>query len=972
MPIYEVKTDQGTFGIEANREPTPDEVLTALKAQPKSGLSSEKVNQQFGGRPSPLSRTENAGAPGELGIVGDSSRVFDLYAEAGIPMTAQAMATELTPAGQSLVGASTSALGNLIVQGRRMLMGEQDQFKPGELAQATLTGGIPFAGPARNAERVMHPILNTAARASKEAVKFAAYGAAGEEVKSLIDNGRLATGRELVLPTLLPSAVAGGATVVADAGRSLGSVGRRVEESAKDYKALGTTPTPGMLLPEEFAAAEAKKANNNPGTPLALQRDKVYGALKQGMQGVAPAPREGAEIFAEAKPLLKQISTAEAELGKLNTTAQRAQAEAAEAFAKLNQATGAEQAAMRQEAIKASDRALTENLNSALENARTLAAERIGQGGVPLNPAQARDLFVEHVAKPIEAAFEDHAAKLYSTVDNLAPKFDAAPILAKADEIAAQVTGGVPQKLSSAIKTVRDALGSDGPVSLQALRNARAEIIRGVRLGEFGSDMADKFVKDISHEITDQIDKQAVKALGEDGGNALLAANKFYRETRPLFDNSGAQALFARSPSDSYVTNVVNGMTKNGINSDEYQNLGKLIGAIGKVNPELGQQAQAHVNDLLRRSVLYDAARINPASATGELMVDGAALAKRLNELGKTPGTLEALNLGTPGKAAELTRLLQDFPEAPKLTTDQWNQLLTSPTFQETAAGKTLANSLAPVFGASQADSLLLRAANLDAVGKKVEAQRAYSAAMDTLSRVNGDVAAAKARYNQLRQDPVALALNNPGLGSSDFNSLARSLFEAKANKVTNSDVRAIADALEKSSNPAQRELLESLRERYIADRIAAYHSTPTSSDMVLQPEVKRLAEFFNPANVDDAANEIERARALLSPKQMSQLEDFAKAATALNKYEKMQNIAQLPGSKNVPTVGQVRRSIDVITDLYRSGKYFAAARWIANPEKFVSRAKTVQEITDFAEPVLRAGGMGAGREVSNEPPASR
>ena len=940
----------------------PNEQAELDRLEYEKLLAEKQAAQASDSKPFYGNLGENNTAPRLKRAMG-AGMTADLALEAGLPMAAQALTTELTPAGQAVVGSGASVLGNILAQTRRVLSGEQPSFQAGQVVQAGVTGAVPFAGPLKNAERVSHPFISAVGRTALEGGRLAAIGAGGEILKTEIDEGRLPTKKEMLYSAGIPGIVGAGASVGGDLARSLSDSGRRVAENSKDLAILGETPTPGMLLPETFASAEARKASNSPGSALAAQRDRVYGSLQSGIQNVAPNPQEGAAIFDQAKPLMRQISTAEDTLGQLNEEARLASERAAAAAAKMRAAQDAAKAGAKAELVKASNEALDANLGSALQNAKDLAAAQVTGGAGGIDRATARDLFVQHVAKPIEAAFQQRSAELYSGVDNLKAAFNSQPIIAKADELATSITGGLPKKLESAVNVVKDTLGNGEPVSLQALRNARAELLRKVQLGEFGSSAEEKMIKDISHEITDQIEKQAVKALGPEQGQALLEANKFYRETRPLFDAKGVDVLFSASPGDQYVRNVLNGMKEAGINSEEYRNLTALTKKIGEFNPELGAAAESHANDLLKRSVIFDASRINPASPTGELLVDTGDLLKSLNDLGKVPGTLEKLNLGNSSKVAELNALFAKYPEAGKLTSEDWNALMRLPAFQDVTSKAPLANQLEPALASAQADNLLLRSANLNAAGKADEAARAYAGAIRTLDSVNGDLNAARAKYEQLLKDPVALAWNNPNLASKDFNGLAKSLFEAKANKVTNEDVRALVDALRKSPTAANRELLQHLQERYIADRVASYHSTPVTSEMLQQPSAKKIAEFFNPANPADAANEIERAKAILTPDQFSRLEQFADAAKSLNRYEKMQGIYQMPGSREVPVVGQIRRGIDVVTDLYRAGKYNTAAWMLSNPERFSRWSTKVGDAGSSLQGIVNAAAMAWGRE---------
>lgn len=908
---------------------------------------------------------------------GDMGTAIDIGLEAGIPLAVQTVTSPAAGTGlTSALGAGASVLGNTLAQIRRMVMGEQRKFSPGQTAQAAVTGAIPFAGPEARAAQITaqasRPILRGIIEAGKTGTKMAVAGASGEAVKTLIDEQRPPTLKELTTSTALPAALGVGGSALSSIGQALVTKGNRVAENLANYGDV--KPSPGMLMPEELAATEQRLARANPQGDAARSVDSAYQGMADQVQRVAPNPAEGAAIFETASPLIGQISKADAELAKLNDAARTATQEAQQAAGKVREAAMASDTEAATAASKTAEslstKAFDANLASAQENAQHIATAKITGGAAGVDPATARTLFVEHVAKPMDAAFKEKSAQMYSLVDNLAPSFDSSPILAEANKAAVEITGNIPKKLDMAMDMVRRELQSadtGGMVSLQALRNARSELLRRVNLGEFGSNNEERLIKGVAASITKEIDAQAVAALGAEGGAALKAANKFYSETRPLFDQRGVDVLFNPGTPDEVTRTTLAGMERAGVNADEYKNLQTLVSKIGEFNPDLAKAAQGHIQDTLRRSIIFDASRVNPATTAGGLMVDPAALVDRLDKMARVPGTLEALNLGTPGKVAELKRLTERYPEASKMTSDQWTALLDSPAFAAASGGgASLSTTLAPVMAASQAEAQLVKAANLRAGGKVERAQKAYEAALDTVRSIGGDVAAAKASYEALLKDPTAIAMNNPGIGSSGFNAFASSIFNPKANALTNTDVRAVADALRSSPSTANRDLLNQLQQRYIADKVAVYHSTPVTSEMLQRPDADAVALFFNPTHPGDATNEAARARALLEPAQYNALSAFARTAKAVGQYEKLGVVPVRPGSYDIPVFGEVRRGMNAVADLVREGRYNVAASWLADPVGMSRKYKIVGAEAGRLGADLKGAAQGVGRAVDD------
>lgn len=963
MSKWRVETSGGVYEVESDKEPTQadlDRYLAALTPSRRESVGAPTRENQAGGRETP-SMGKPAMSPGTA---------IDVGLESGIPLLAQVATAPLAETGlTSAVGAGASVLGNTLAQVRRYLAGEQDKMDYGQSAQAALTGAVPFAGPSATAARLTtRPLVKSLVDITANASKAGVIGGAGETVKTLIDEGRLPSLKETVVSSAIPATIAGGAFGLGSLAGHLVTQGERVGELARDYGA--TTPTPGMLMPGKLAATEQRLVRENPASEVAGKYNRAYSGITEQMQSVAPNPAEGAEIFSAVSPLVGQLSKTEKELAKLNQSAQSATQDARAAAVKAREAQAAsnEQAseAARSAAEGASNRALDANLQSALENARTIATNRIAGGAEGLDPATARTLFVEHVAKPVEAAFNEKAAQMYSTVDNLHPGFDASPILAEANKAAVELTGGAPKKLEHALDAVQHILNdpeTGNMVSLQALRNARSELLRKVNLQEFGSSMEERLIKGVASSITSEIDRQASSALGDVGGEALRAANKFYRETRPLFDAKGVDVLFNKGTPDEVVRGMISGMEKAGINSDEYKNLQTLISKIGEFNPDLAKASQQHVNDTLKRTILFDASHVNPASRTGELTVDPSALVESLDKLGRVPGTLEALNLGTTVKVAELKRLLARYPEAPKMNRAQWEGLMDSPAFAS-AAGSSLSTQLAPALAEAQVQAQLVRAANLRAGGKIDRANADFQSALETARSVGANARSVQQRYEAMLKDPVTVAFNNPAIPETGFNAFAKALFDPKANALTNTDVRAMTDALRDSANPANRKILQQLQERYIADRIAQYHSTSATPEILQHPDADAVALFFNPIHPGDATNEIARARALLEPAQMNQLAAFARTAKAVREYETLGAVRVRQGSYDIPVVGELRRGLDAVADFYREGRYNLAAKLLADPNKFSSASVRVGQSGKTISDQIGGAAQGAGRAL--------
>lgn len=198
MPTYRIETSQGTFDIEADREPTPQEVEAQLAgsspagsmpAGPVADPSTYSVARQA------LDASMNAqGMPG-LGTAANLIRVGSSFigGAGGLP------------------GAAAGGGGEAVAQ--MLESGTID--RPGEVAASGAVSAIPMAKPVATVGKWV--------RAGKNALRMAGGAAGGEEVRSLIDDGKLSN-------PLQEAGVAGGLSLLAPvAGKAVGKLTNNVD-----------------------------------------------------------------------------------------------------------------------------------------------------------------------------------------------------------------------------------------------------------------------------------------------------------------------------------------------------------------------------------------------------------------------------------------------------------------------------------------------------------------------------------------------------------------------------------------------------------------------------------------------------------------------------------------------------------------------------------------------------------------------
>jgi hypothetical protein len=970
MPTYRVETDQGTFDVDADREPTNDEILSALNSQ-KRGETEKSYKSSTGFDPYGVTtRTEARKLPESEAL--SPGLAIDIGLEAGIPAVAQTLAIPLTPAGQSFVGSTTSAIGNVLAQVRRIAAGEQKGFSPGQTVSAAAIGAIPFSGPGANLERVT--ASQFVKNAAKQGLKTGAAAVAGQEIQSLVDQQKLAPIPETIGVGILGATLGAGASTISDIATNRILRSREISKSLGELGGMAEQASPGMLLPSELAPVEGKLALRKPSGVPAQRAEEGRKAFSEQAVKLAPDIEEGDVIYNEIGPKIGAINKLETDISAVGEKAAKANEQVDASLAAIREARATGQAgteeAIKLEVQKAADEAFQSNFQSVKENAKRVIAEESAGGFQGVNPAIAQEIKNEFVVRPAANAVRRQQEVLYAPIKGMEKDavFETAPILAKADEVAAETSGGLPGKVESAIKTVREIL-KEPTASLQDLRNLRSDIYRAIDLNEFGSSNADRLMKGIAGEITAQIDSQATKVLGEEAGQQLLRANKFYSETRPIFAEGRINKILNTEALGDSATSLVNQIRSSGVDAPEYKALIEAIDATRKFDPELADGLKNRLNNTIKRSIIHRA-----SDSSGR--VDPAEMFKYLDDIkkaDKSGNSLLEFGFGDAKQVDDLGKLLEKYPDASKLTSQQWDDLMSVPAFASELSKKPIATDIERILAVTQAENQLIKSANLRAAGAVNKAEKLYQDAISTAKSLNISEQEMKGRMEQLMADPSFVAWNNPKFPNQGFNALKSALFDPEANKVSNADIRELVSKLASSKNSADQKTLKNLQSAYLADKIAVFDKS-NAKNLLLEPKSDEIAIFFNPANPGNKNNELERFKALFQndPDAINRIQQFGRMARAVQEYEKLAKTPVIPASYNIPVVGEIRRGFDFLGDLYRQKKYDQLSSLLSNPREFaklqLQSGRQIQELV----PGFVSGGMGAIRGLENNTPENR
>lgn len=177
MARYQITAPDGrVITVEGDSPPTEadaEQIFASLPAAEKPATTEREFSMPTAGSrfDVPMRGVGKPAAIPGMGVLAD------IGTEAGAGLAGQTLGSFVGPVGTSVGGAIGSGVGNVLAQRRRMEAGEQEKFRPGELASSVITGAIPGA-----------PLAATGTRAVvREAGKQAAGALTGLQTQALIE-----------------------------------------------------------------------------------------------------------------------------------------------------------------------------------------------------------------------------------------------------------------------------------------------------------------------------------------------------------------------------------------------------------------------------------------------------------------------------------------------------------------------------------------------------------------------------------------------------------------------------------------------------------------------------------------------------------------------------------------------------------------------------------------------------------------
>ena len=917
----------------------------------------------------------------------DKPQRFDMALETGAPLVVQGLTAPLQAVGVGeAISGATSAIANSIVQGRRMLMDEQEGFSMGEVAQSAMLGAVPVVGAAGKALKSTRPLLSTAKATAKTAGMMAGAGAAGQVVRTAIDerpmvddegiemldaNGKPIMTRipdmgQVAVSAAVPAIMAVSMAPISFYGARNTRVGRDILTAAQDVPE-GVRPSYGMI-DRRLAKVEQRIAQYNPDSSAARGIQQAYGDLENLAGSVDIPVTEAAAMHKELSPLLKTLPTARETLDTLGEAAKTANKAVDDAYDEWINASAKDYEFKKQKFEEANALAFAENANAIVENAKFIAQEKaIGKNPVVMDAASARELAVDGFAKPLEANLDSMFNGIYKAIEKDTRTFDTAPL----ESIVSGIRGKYRSLSSSgegAMKSIEN-LFPGGKVSLAEARMVRTQLFNRLR-GAMVSEEEKNIIREAAHGITQMVDEQAPTVLGKEKAALLKAVNADYRRKIQLFEANGVDALFDKNPTGNAIEQVIGEMVgkKQGLNSERYGNLVALSSYLSEFNPTLGASTRESFHDALRSNILFKASVGN--EATGRHILDFNKLADTLNKLGATDGAIEALGFGNREIVNDLRSLSKDYPAAKQMTMDEFQTIMRTPVFQDAV---NRAGGVKMLLDKSMADSQakvqLYRAAIAENMQDVNTAAAFRKQAERTLDEADGNVAEAQKYYDKIKNDPDLQVLDNPNISDAGIKEFNESIM---GTNFEHPEAKAIMDAV-RNKNP---KLAQQLEEYHIANLLSTLREASPLyfKNKPFRPDVEKLAKLGD--SPDTAIQTAwERLKAVTTPETFEKVEELVDGASSFVEYKRLGGMPEKHLSEQAAQVGSKAKGLNWIQNLWYTGRYKLAARELSGREEAMRLA--VQRISKgkseaMAVPVGTAVGRVAETQSQENEKASK
>jgi len=864
-------------------------------------------------------------SPVALSYIEQDPGRIDPILEIAPAIVGTALGSRLGGFGARVGGSIGAASGTALSETRKLAMGESSGLRQsGANIAASAVGG--FASPtpyAKVAGRAAGPLVSGLANTGLGMIEQAAFGGAAEILRERIDKGEWAHPSQVAAGAVFPAGITILALPTAIAGRRASLRADELASTVGSMRETGGYITPGQAMPTEFSRVEARMAEREPRSPEAQNYDKSMRAIRDSFESRKEGIRPATEVLGEISDLFNVPSTYRQQMETLSDKAiqsrqmlDQTEANLQAAFRAKNMDEVERLSELRQ---FMADESIANDFKEAVDHARDTLARELSSDADKLTPIQAH----AEMAKATSRAKEGLLAYFKGAFNDI-PKDEvgwaAHPIVAVAQSKLADITAGMDDKLVKLVEGSLTQLQQEGGVTLRNLEDLETRLGDIYRMRpEMKSTSSFKAAREVLNKIRSEVVEQAPFVLGAEKGEQLIKLKQQYWKFKDLEDAPGVAVFFEDKPTGKPIAELLEDVRKNGSDSSYFNNAIEFIRYNSALSPEVGQMYAEQFKKGLRGAIKFDARM--PSEVMGGDLIDNDKLVRTLSEIEDAkPGSLKEMGITKPEFLEEFKALSQKYPEASRMTSDQWDMIMTSPAFRENAP------DLIPVLEAALSDSqtrnLVTKAAMLEQVGDIPKASKAYEQALETAQKVGVDLKKVEALYEKAIQDPVLKALDFGVAGEQDIKKLVNLIAYTPGydKEFTKKVASKIGEKNPEMLNQVRLHLEATLFEN------AAEAQAQSFSKAVSEVDVNELAKLTRKAR-DTAMKETwDRIEPFFTPEQAKGIQDLADEAYDKMLYQRLSGLGAPEVAKVLAQVGEKGAYVRAFSNAIENQRYKWAA----------------------------------------------
>lgn len=818
-----------------------------------------------------------------------------------------------------------------------------------EAAQNAVLSAYPGAGKLANNPSAMKSITEATI---KEFLGLSSANILANNIRSLTEGKGLTTDG---LNKWQDLAISGGVSLVSGPLRGIAAknnyLAQAKQDVLKELSGYGEGITLGMIVPEQYAAIEARIAQDNPELLKKIQQ--YGGSVTDRYLNLFGDIKHPADIATDLNQYTQKLNDEKNTLASLEQASLEAQNAAAQA-----------------------SQIASPNMDILQEVARNSLVAKINQqarvnfwqntkdsiGGTMKSPADAMVEWVDGVKDVFKVRSQSAETAYKNTGVSLTDKF--IPVADLSQSVSRALSGRKGPQLETILKTIKESGGKNGMINVNQMRELRANLDGAfTSINEGQVDAFEAMANEAYRAITQRSQTVINNKYGKNVGSAFNSVNSWWAKTANASYSKYLKPLTADEPSKTALTTLAADIAAG--NTQSYSRFTELLDAVGQLAPDIKKQGRQLLHQTLRDGFLTNA-------AVGASDINWGKLTDSLNNAAARGFPIESMGFGTRKQMAEVGQTFKDFSTRGEvLDATALDAFYSNPLVQaELGAGrsvKKLARKQAAksAFESQVTSDALLQAAGVtakssaDVAGKIAESNRLAAAAELSLAEQ-------KVIVDNLSMNPMFSIWGRNSAGMPKEFGTATGQISEQLKRMRPIDVADFMSAARQQNQS----LASDLEQRVVADYLNLSVGDTKTPGRIWQMAPDKMRQLFNPALEGDAGEAIKLVKNVVSP------ERFAQFKQSLPAFAKLSEYAKFGGSNSLPTdalnalgitAGVARgqpTSSNVITNIFRKldvmqqNKRYVLSSWLmsdkANAKMFFDAAGNIDEMLRKA-PVQKA-----------------